>query len=100
MKNPPYHSNFHGISTPMRFLILLTVFPCLLACSHAVAAAELHVNPRGDDNNPVTSAKPMRTLDGARAAVRKLADNWIGTIKNVHPSSKIDRHGFAALDRA
>src|SRR6267378_2094025 len=58
----------------MRFLILLTLFPFLLACSHAVSAAELHVHPRGDDNNPGTSAKPLRTFDGARAAVRKLAD--------------------------
>jgi hypothetical protein len=58
----------------MRFLKLLTVFPFLLACSHAVSAAELHVHPRGDDSNPGTSAKPLRTFDGARAVVRKIAD--------------------------
>src|SRR6185369_11248007 len=58
----------------MRLLNLLAVFPLLLACSHVVSAGELHVHPRGDDNNPGTSAKPLRTLDGARAAVRKLAD--------------------------
>jgi hypothetical protein len=50
------------------------VFPLLLACTHAVSAAELHVHPRGNDNNPGTSAKPLRTFDGARAAVRKIAD--------------------------
>src|ERR1700719_4707061 len=74
MKNPRYYHYFRGISTPMRFLKLLTLVPVLLACSHAVAAAELHVHPRGDDNNPGTSAKPLRTFDGARAAVRKIAD--------------------------
>lgn len=45
----------------------------LLAYSHAAAAAELHVGPRGDDDNPGTTAKPLRTWGGARAAVRKLA---------------------------
>src|SRR5205823_6026563 len=65
---------FRGTSTPMRFLKLLTLLPFLLACSHAVSAAELHVHPRGNDNNPGTSAKPLRTFDGARAAVRKLVD--------------------------
>ena len=58
----------------MRFLKLLTLFPFLLACSHALSAAELHVHPRGDDNNLGTSAKPLRSFDGARAAVRKLAE--------------------------
>src|ERR1700686_5196085 len=73
MKNQPYNPEFRGIPPPMRFLKLLTLFPFLLASSHAVSAAELHVHPRGDDNNPGTSAKPLRTFDGARAAVRKLA---------------------------
>ena len=74
MKNPSYYPCFHGIRAPIRFLKLLTVFPFLLACTHAVSSAELHVHPRGDDNNPGTSAKPLRTFDGARAAVRKIAD--------------------------
>src|SRR3984893_16003517 len=74
MKNPPYYRYFRGISTPMRFLKLLPLFSFLLPCPHAVPAAELHVHPRGDDNNPGTSAKPLRTFDGARAAVRKIAD--------------------------
>src|ERR1700730_15112800 len=73
MKKPPYYHYSRGVSTPMRFLKLLTLFS-FLACSQAVSAAELHVHPRGDDNNPGTSAKPLRTFDGARAAVRKLAD--------------------------
>jgi hypothetical protein len=74
MKNPPYYPYFRGISNPMRFFKLLTLFPFFLACAHAVAAAELHVHPRGDDNNPGTSAKPLRTFDGARAEVRKRAN--------------------------
>ena len=74
MKNPSYYPCFRGIRAPMCFFKLLTVFPFLLACTHAVSAAELHVHPRGDDNNPGTSAKPLRTFDGARAAVRKIAD--------------------------
>src|SRR4029077_9618989 len=57
-----------------RFLRLLASFSFLLGCSHAIAAAELHVHPRGDDANAGTSAKPLRTFDGARAAVRKIAD--------------------------
>src|SRR5271169_2452286 len=70
-RSPPLFSwSIH----PMRFLKLLTLFPFLLACPHAVSAAELHVHPKGDDNHPGTSAKPLRTFDGARAAVRKIAD--------------------------
>src|SRR5947209_18022662 len=68
-----YHS-CRGVATPMRFLKLLTLFSFVVACSTAVSARELHVHPRGDDNNPGTSAKPLRTFDGARAAVRKIAD--------------------------
>jgi hypothetical protein len=57
------------IKAPPGFLSPLAVIP-----GPAAAAAELHVHPRGDDNNPGTSAKPLRTFDGARAAVGKLAD--------------------------
>src|SRR5205823_1587558 len=73
IKNRPHYHSFRGAPTPMRFLHLLTLFP-FLACPHAVSAAELYVHPRGDDNHPGTRAKPLRTFDGARQAVRKLAD--------------------------
>ena len=37
-----------------------------------VSAAELHVSPAGDDANPGTSTKPIRTFAAAQRAVRGL----------------------------
>ena len=43
-------------------------------CVSWVTAAPLvlHVSPSGDDRHPGTAAQPLRTLEGARAAVREL----------------------------
>lgn len=48
---------------------------CLALCSGAlaVAAAELHVAPGGDDAHPGTAAAPLRSLEGARRAARAWA---------------------------
>jgi hypothetical protein len=40
----------------------------------------LYVSPAGDDSNPGTSARPLRTFDGARKAVRKLKTTAKGPI--------------------
>jgi hypothetical protein len=37
-----------------------------------LAAADLHVSPKGNDSNPGTREKPLASLAGARDAVRKL----------------------------
>ncbi len=44
------------------------------------AAAELFVSPDGDDSNPGTEAAPLRTLAGARDAVRKINGTVDGDI--------------------
>ena len=43
---------------------------CLLIASHA-PAVEFYVSPTGDDGNDGTGAKPFKTLEAARDAVRK-----------------------------
>ncbi len=44
----------------------------LFALATAVSAAEVHVAPGGDDRNPGTAARPVRTLSHARDLVRAL----------------------------
>ena len=43
-----------------------------MAWSVAGATAALHVSPDGDDANPGTAEKPLKTPEGARDAVRRL----------------------------
>ena len=51
-----------------------------VTASAADAAAELFVSPDGDDSNPGTEAAPLRTLAGARDAVRKINGSADGDI--------------------
>lgn len=44
----------------------------VLALAWTAAAAEVHVAPAGADANPGTEARPLATLEAARAAVRQL----------------------------
>jgi len=55
-------------------LRIATVLAAGLFVGVAVAAeaAQLHVSPNGSDENSGTKARPLRTLDRAREAVRKL----------------------------
>ena len=43
-----------------------------LTAGLAAAATTVHVSPAGDDANPGTAEKPLKTPEGARDAVRKL----------------------------
>jgi len=49
---------------------ILIALPALLS-ARAAGGVELYVSPAGDDGNPGTPARPMRTLEAARDAVRK-----------------------------
>jgi hypothetical protein len=46
----------------------------------AAGAQEFHVAPNGNDANPGTAAAPLRTLAGARDAVRKVNKGMTGDI--------------------
>lgn len=48
--------------------------------SAAEVYAELYVSPDGDDSNAGTKAAPLKTLAGARDAVRKCRDGMTGDI--------------------
>ncbi|GIX50142.1 MAG: hypothetical protein KatS3mg132_336 [Limisphaera sp.] len=52
----------------------ICVLGLVAGCVSWVTAAPLvlHVSPSGDDRHPGTAAQPLRTLEGARAAVREL----------------------------
>lgn len=48
---------------------------------HAASVyAELYVSPDGNDSNAGTKAAPLKTLAGARDAVRKIKDGMTGDI--------------------
>mgnify|MGYP003872972005 CR=1 FL=1 len=55
----------------MTHLIPSIIVIALATACHAVAAAEFHVSPTGDDANPGTEAKPFATLERARDAARE-----------------------------
>ena len=71
----------------------------------AVPAAELYVSPDGNDANPGTQARPLKTLAAARQAVRKLktaASEAImaagGTISHQHGVGT-DHLGYLATEK-
>src|SRR4051812_48283056 len=45
------------------------------------AARSLHVSPTGDDANPGTPERPLRTLQHARDLVRPMNQNMTGDIR-------------------
>ena len=55
----------------MRLTLLFPIVSMLLAAAASAPAADLWVSPDGDDANPGTKAKPLKTFDGARQAVRR-----------------------------
>lgn len=56
----------------------LTLATALLCASTAMAQVTVHVAPAGDDRNPGTRAKPVRSLERAQALVR--ASNGKGDV--------------------
>lgn len=52
----------------------------LIQPAMAANMAELYVSPDGNDSNPGTIEKPLKTLAGARDAVRKLKSSMTGDI--------------------
>jgi len=55
----------------MERMFLLAVATMVLAAAGHAWAGDLWVSPDGDDADPGTKARPLRTLDGARRAVRR-----------------------------
>ena len=55
-----------------RILICLFSTGLLMVLTGTAACAELYVSPDGDDGNPGTRARPLRTLQGARDRVRSM----------------------------
>ena len=62
----------------MRLPVLLTL--ALLGSPCSSPAAELHLSPTGDDRNPGSADRPLRTLDAAKGAVRRLKAESHGPI--------------------
>jgi hypothetical protein len=58
----------------MKKRLALTVGSLLMICATS-RAAELYVVPDGNDGNPGTRAAPLKTLEAARDAIRKLKND-------------------------
>ncbi len=65
--------------------LLLSTAVGFIMTVRSVSAQEFHVAPTGDDANPGTAAAPLKTLAGARDAVRKVNKAMTGDIAvNLH----------------
>ena len=72
--------------------IPIAIVLMLSAAAASLPGADFHVAPDGDDANPGTAAAPLRTLAGARDAVRKV--NQVATgdvVVNLHGGNYLIR---------
>ncbi|MBR3267915.1 MAG: carbohydrate-binding protein [Oscillospiraceae bacterium] len=79
------HSTFSRSSAVLCSLLLTATssqFPAslMLQAKAASVFAEIYVSPDGDDSNAGTLAAPLKTLAGARDAVRKIKGSMTGDI--------------------
>lgn len=58
----------------------LAIIGMLLVFSQCGYCLDIHVAPGGDDANPGSEIKPLKTLMGARDAVRKINSKMTGDI--------------------
>lgn len=74
---------------------LVAIFASVLASVALGAGVEIHVSPTGDDNNPGSVQKPLRSLEAARNAVRKMSHAGASR----EPATVILQNGTYRLDR-
>ncbi len=86
------------LSVALVSIFFLCALPAPVTAQTTAAGANLYVSAKGDDRNPGTAARPLASLEAARAAVRKLGAKGLpagGVTVWVGDGLYLLDHGFA-----